>query len=338
MGKASMNHTLRGAASRLATLIAALGLAAGNAAAQTKWDLSTVWPDGNFHTQNAKRFAEEVKAATKGAVEITVKAGGQLGFKGPEHMRAVRDGLVPMADILLSQQVGDAPFLGIEVIPFLMNDDEERKILHKHVRPEIERIMDANKQMVLYIVPWPTQYLHMKAKADNLEGLKGTKVRVPDREVFTMIGNLGLSPVLIPWGEVVPALASGAVAGVTTSASSGVDGKFWEFLKYFYRTNHGASSQAVTVSKAAWAKLSPDNQKIVMDTAKRLEPTFWGVSAKNDGDSAARLQKEGMELVKVSPAMLAEMRSKTKTMIDDFIKKAPAAGPLLEAFFKDVKR
>jgi hypothetical protein len=79
---------------------AVLALASIAARAQTKWDLSTVWPDGNFHTKNAMRFAQEVGKATNGSVEITVKAGGQLGFKGPEHLRAVRDGLVPMADVL----------------------------------------------------------------------------------------------------------------------------------------------------------------------------------------------------------------------------------------------
>ena len=55
------------------------------------YPLATVWPDGNFHTVNAKRFADEVKTSTSGAVEIDVKSGGQLGFKGPEQLRAVRE-------------------------------------------------------------------------------------------------------------------------------------------------------------------------------------------------------------------------------------------------------
>src|SRR5256885_13861361 len=75
----------------IATAFLALGSA--SAMAQTKWDLSTVWPDGNFHTKNAMRFADEVKKATNGGVVITVKAGGQLGFKGPQHLRAGRGGL-----------------------------------------------------------------------------------------------------------------------------------------------------------------------------------------------------------------------------------------------------
>ena len=137
------------------------------------WDLSTVWPDGNFHTVNAKKFAEEVKAATGGAVNITVKSGGQLGFKGPEHLRAVRDGLVPIADVLNIQQIGDEPILGAEGIPFLVGSVDELRIYHKHIRPVFERVVQNNNQKNLYIVPWPTQYLHLKVKADTLAGLAG---------------------------------------------------------------------------------------------------------------------------------------------------------------------
>ena len=67
--------------------------------AATATDLSTVLPEGSFHTENAKRYAAEVLAATSGEVKITVHSGGALGFKGPDHLRAVRDGLVGMADI-----------------------------------------------------------------------------------------------------------------------------------------------------------------------------------------------------------------------------------------------
>src|SRR6476659_10970984 len=77
------------------------------ASAATSLDLATVWPDGNFHTTNAKRFAEEVGKVTGGEIKITVQAGSSLGFKGPEQLRAVRDWLVPLDDILRLQQIGD---------------------------------------------------------------------------------------------------------------------------------------------------------------------------------------------------------------------------------------
>src|ERR1051325_1289288 len=87
------------------------------ASAATSLDLATVWPDGNFHTTNAKRFAEEVGKATNGEIKITVQAGGSLGFKGPGQRRGVGAALVPPADFLNIQQTGGEPMLGTESIP-----------------------------------------------------------------------------------------------------------------------------------------------------------------------------------------------------------------------------
>ena len=100
-----------------------------------------------------------------------------------------------------------------------------------------------------------------------------------------MLSAVGMAPVLIPWGETIPALASGAVSGVSTSAVSGVDGKFWEFLKFIYPTNHVWSSQIVTVNLDAWKKLKPEQQKAIADLGKKLEPEFWAISLKADNDS-----------------------------------------------------
>ena len=78
-----------------------------SAFAATQLNLADVLPDGNFMVQNARKYAEAVEKATAGDIVINLRPGGSLGFKGPEQMRAVRDGLVPMADILSSQQIGD---------------------------------------------------------------------------------------------------------------------------------------------------------------------------------------------------------------------------------------
>ena len=157
-------------------------------------------------------------------------------------------------------------------------------MLQKYARPEFDKIAEKFNQKILYTVPWPTQYLHAKVKADKLDGLKGLKIRVPDRQAGDMVNALGMVAVQIPWGETVPALASGAVVGVTTSSVSGVDGKFWEFLKYFYRTNHVWSSQIVTINNDTWKKISAAHQKAITDLAAKLEPEFWAVANEADAD------------------------------------------------------
>src|SRR3982750_2371946 len=77
--------------------------------AATTLDLATVWPDGNFHTTNAKQFAEEVAKATGGEVKPPGRAGASLGFRGPKRWGAVRGGRVPSPDFLNIQRGGGEP-------------------------------------------------------------------------------------------------------------------------------------------------------------------------------------------------------------------------------------
>ena len=139
----------------------------------------------------------------------------------------MRDGLVPIADYLNTQQVGDAPFMGIEGFPFLAGSREELKILHKHIRPEFEKIAAANNQKILYVVPWPNQYLHLKVKVEAVDGLKGIKIRTADKGAQDIWASVGMAPIVMPWGELLPALSSGAVSAYrrrpcrASTASSG---------------------------------------------------------------------------------------------------------------------
>ncbi len=308
------------------------------AQAPLKLPLSTVWPDANFHTVNCVRFAVEVKKATDGAVDIEVKSGGQLGFKGPEHLRAVRDGLVPLADILTVQQVGDEPVMGIEGIPFLCGTPDELKILFKYIRPAYDKIATKNNQTILYMVPWPNQYLHLKVKAENVDALKGIKIRVADKNSQEMWTTVGMSAVLIPWGETIPALASGAVSGVSTSAVSGVDGKFWEFLKFFHATNHQWSSQIVTINNDTWKKIKPEHQKAILELTKKLEPEFWVSAFQADTDSSRKMIDSGMTRVTVPDTMTADLRKRTAALLADFIKRVPAAEAPIKGYLAEMKR
>ena len=53
------------------------------AQAAMKLPLATVWPDANFHVINCRRFADEVKKATGGTIDIDVKSGGHWASRAP---------------------------------------------------------------------------------------------------------------------------------------------------------------------------------------------------------------------------------------------------------------
>lgn len=301
------------------TAIALALLTGPTARAATNWDLPLAWPAGNFHVKNAETFAGKVAEATDGEVQITVHPGGSLGFKGPEMLKAVRDGLVPIADILLNQQVGEAPFLGIESVPYLASGYDEIKALHEFSRPVYDEIAAEFNQKILYMVPWPGQAVYSTREIVELDDLQGLKIRVVDKNGLDFMNGLGAAPRQMPWGEVVPALASGAIEGVTTSSSSGVDGKFWEFLGFMNRFNWQSASNMVNVNLDAWNALSPEHQAAIEQLAAELEPVFWDISQQEDEEKLQILGDNGVKITEPTPELRGQLLETAQPMWQAFI-------------------
>ena len=307
------------------------------ASAKTVWDMSLAWPDGNFHTANAKVFAAKVKEATGGEVEIVIHPGGELGIKGPEGMIAVRDGIVPMADILMNQQVGEDKYFGIESLPYLAAGYDEAAVLHKYFRPGIDKRAKKYNQKILFVVPWPGQAVFSKHEIKTLADLKGFKLRVVDKNGHNFFTRLGAAPLQLPWGEVVPSLASGVIEGVTTSSSSGVDGKFWEFLGFMNSFNWQSSSNMINVNLDAWAELSPENQAKIEKLGKEMQPVFWQNSKDEDAKKIAILKEHGVKVTAPSPELKKDLVKVGEQMWADFVADAgEEAAATIAAYRKDI--
>lgn len=319
--------------------LALAGLAfAGIASAQVKWDLPVAWPVNNFHTKNAMAFAEAVKERTNGRVLITVHPGGSLGLKGPETLRAVRDGIVPIAEMFLSQQSGDIPFLSIETMPFLVRSPDELRTLYRITMPRMERMLASYNQKLIYIAPWPSQMIFTKNPATKQEDLKGVKIRTTDRNNAEMMEALGMSPVALPISDLMPALASNTVQGVQTSAPTAADLKLWEFVKNALHTNHSWSSNMVTVNLEKFKALPPADQKIIEDVGRELQPKFWQASIDADRDGQKSIAEHGIKIVPLSPEALAQMEKTTRPIWDSFMNRVPASREVITEYLKAVGR
>ncbi|HCO12323.1 MAG TPA: ABC transporter substrate-binding protein, partial [Desulfonauticus sp.] len=78
-----------------------------------KLDCNAIYGPTSFHTQGAMEFARLVEKYSEGSVLITVHPGGSLGFKGPELLKAVKDGQVPLSDILMGVVAGSESVFGV---------------------------------------------------------------------------------------------------------------------------------------------------------------------------------------------------------------------------------
>ena len=330
-----LKQTFLKAAAAFAGAAVVATLAAAPALAQMKWDASVPWGPSEFHTENLVRFAEEVKSVTNGAVEITVHAGGALGIKGPESLRSVADGIVPIAEMAGFQQVGDEPILGFEALPYLIDDYDELEAFVGKIRGLYEEAFEKNNQKMLYTVPWPSQNIFTKTPVATLADLEGRKIRVYDKNSTDLMRALKMSPLLISSPDIVPTLAAGGLDAVMTSGTTAVAQKYWEFLNHTYRTNHLWALNQVTVNLDEWNKLSAENQAAIEDLARKLEPEFWDVSRAEDAVKLKRLADEGMSVEPMDAAVIDAMRAAGRPMWKDFTDRIPGTEPILQEFLKE---
>ena len=316
--------------SLFAALIA--GLAFGTAQAQTKWDMPTPYPDGNFHTKNVKQFADDVKAASGGKLEIVVHSNASL-IKHPEIKRAVQTGQVSIGEILISVLGNENPIFAFDSNPFLAPNYSAAKKLLRVARPYVEKRLDAQGIKVLYAVPWPPQGIYTKKPFNSTADLKGVKFRTYNPATSEFAKLMGAIPTTVQVPEIPQAFLTGLVDAMITSGATGVDTQAWDYLKYYTDTEAFLPFNMVIVNKAALAKLDPALQKQILSIAAKAEEQGWAASAANNENYKKTMASKGIIVQKPNAKLAAELNAIGKTMAQDWMKKT---GPDAQAILNEL--
>lgn len=314
--------------------VAALGLSvlATDANAQ-KWDMPMAYSDSNFHTQNGKTFADAVRIATGGKLDIVVHGGGSL-FKGGEIKRAVQTGQAPIGERLLSAHQNENILFGFDSIPFLATSFEASEKLWKAARPTIEKVLDKQNLVLLYAVPWPPQGLYFKKDINSIADMKGIKFRSYNAATARLAELSGMLPVQIEAAELVQALATGVADSFISSGSTGYDRKVWEHLSNFYSVNAWLPRNYVFVNKDAWNKIDESTRNIVKGLAKLAELAGTTKSQQLSDWYLAQLAANGMKVQPPGDKLRGELEAIGATMTKEWLEKAGADGKAIVDAFK----
>jgi TRAP-type C4-dicarboxylate transport system substrate-binding protein len=323
------------AAAALVCAIAALGLTAPKAQAE-KWDMPMAYADSNFHTQNGKAFAEAVKTATGGKLEIVVHGGGSL-FKGNEIKRAVQTGQAPIGERLLSAHQNENVIFGVDSVPFLATSYEASNKLWKAARPTVEKVLLEQNLVLLYAVPWPPQGLYFKKEVNSIGDTQGIKFRSYNSATARMAELMGMQPVQIEAAELSQALATGVAEAFISSGSTGYDRKVWEHLTHFYEVNAWLPRNYVFANKDAWDSLDDDTRNIVKGLAMLAELAGTTKSQQLTDWYLAQLAANGMTVQPAGDALRADLEKIGATMADEWLGLAGENGKGIIDSFKTMK-
>ena len=322
---------------KIYTTLAAAVLVAGfatAAAAQTKWDMPTPYGDGTFHTKNVRTFTEDVSKATGGKFAITVHSAGSL-VKHPDIKNALKRGVAPIGEILISLHANESPIYSIDSVPFLASGYDQARKLYAAQKPALEKKLGEEGLVLLYSVPWPSQGIYAKKEIKSLDDLKGLRFRTYNPATQRIAALTGAIPTQVEVPDIPTAFATNRVESMITSPTTGVDSKVWDFLTHFHHTQAWLPRNVVVVAKAAFDKLADGEKKALTDAAKTAEERGWKMSEAETDTAIKTLASNKIVIVQPSDTLKKGFAEIGAKMTEEWQQAAGADGKaILDAYKK----
>jgi TRAP-type C4-dicarboxylate transport system substrate-binding protein len=292
------------------------------------------YPPTNYHPENLVWFAEEVKKATGGRLDITVHAGASL-FKAPEIKRAVSTGQAQMGEILISIHENEDPVFGLDTDPLLASSYEESFKLWQAQKPAIAKKLDSQNILVLYSVAWGPQGIYAKKDINSVEDMKGLKMRAYNVGTTRIAELIGAQPVTVQAAELPQALATSTVNSFMTSGSTGYDSKVWETMSHWYDVQGWIPKNIVMINKAAFNGLPKDQQDAILKVSAEAETRGWKIAEEKAAWYVQELKAKGMKVLPPNDTLKAGLKKIGDQLTADWQKRAsPEANAVLEAYRK----
>jgi TRAP-type transport system periplasmic protein len=280
----------------------ALGLSLAAPAFAESWDMPTPYGDSTFHTVNIHQFADEVAAATNGALTITVHSAGSL-FPGGEIKNAVRSRQVPIGEFFLSSLSNEDLAYGVDSQPFLATSYDEAAKLWAAQKPVITELLAAQDLMPLFSVRSYNASL----------------------EEFATLAKA--APVQVEAADIAQAFATGQVQAMITSPSTGANSSAWDYVSHYTAIDAWLPKNIVVVNKRVFDALSPEVQKAVLDASAAAEARGIEMSKAETAEKVKVMQDKGMTIVQPSPGLITGLKAIGDTMLANW--KANASAPAL---------
>ncbi|AKS46338.1 TRAP-type C4-dicarboxylate transport system, substrate-binding protein [Octadecabacter temperatus] len=295
-------------------ILGAAALVCATAVHAQSWDMSTPYGDSTFHTQNIAQFANDVRAATDGALDITLHSAGSL-FPHAEIKGAVRNRSVPLGEFFLSRLSNEDLAFGVDSQPFVATSYEDAARLWAAQKPVISELLAEQGLLPLFSVPWPAQGLYTNGEVATVDDLNGLRFRAYNAALEEFATLAGAAPVQIEASNIPQAFATGQVEAMITSPSTGVNSTAWDFVTHYTPINAWVPKNIVVVNQRMFDGLDADTQAAVLAAAEAAETRGWEMSATEAESMTAALAENGITVYEPSSALIEGLQGIGETML-----------------------
>ena len=313
-----------------ATAGALLLLGAASVSAQTTLTMSSWVPPTHPLTRDVLGgWAAAVEKATQGRVKFQMLP--KHPSAAPGTFDAVRDGLVDVSYVTASYTPARHPLPLVAELPGNGVTAEINSVAFSRVHWKYLQAANEYKGVKLLGVftHGPGQMFTVKKPVNSAADLAGMKIRSGGGISEASAKALGASPLVKPAPESYELLSSGVADGTFFPSESIKSFNLDKVVKYatLFPGGFYSSSFGFFMNEDKWKALSKADQDAIMSVSgealARLAGKAWDAA---DKIGIEALKAAGATVVDASPAFVAEVRSRTEPLVQEWIKSANAKG------------
>ena len=277
-----------------------------------------IHPDGYPTVEAVKYMGQLVSERTNGRIKIEVMNNAVLGTE-KDTIEQTRFGVIDM------NRVNAAPFNNLVAettvlgLPFLFRSTEHmHKTVDGPIGDEVLAAFEPHGLIGLTFYDSGARSFYTTEKPiEKLADLKGMKIRVQQSDLWiAMMEAFGANPTPMPMGEVYSSLETGVVDGAENNWPSYESARHYEVAKNYTLTEHSLTPEILVISKMAWDKLSPEDQKIIKQAARESTPKMRELWAAREKASEEKVRAAGNKITTVDKA---EFSAAMKPVYDKFV-------------------
>lgn len=313
------------------TLSMALALQLGPARAQDKsqdktyemkistptiHDIPDTWAD---------RFGAAVEKDSGGRIKVHVYPASQLGSI-PRQIEGTQFGSIQMEVVPPEFMVGLDQRFQVMAAPGLVNSQVHGQRVAAD--PAVLKLMlgfGANKGLHgvgMFMAEQSAIVSRMPLR--HLADFEGKKIRIfASQFQSAAFERLGVTPVAMSLGDVMPAIQQGAIDGADTGIGPVANFHMADAAKYVTETGQPAIFIIAEVNKSWFDSLPKDLQQIIEKDAKAQSLAINTFAAQSVKDSEASYSAAGGELIKLPPDEQAKMMKIISSVAPDVAKNDP---------------
>lgn len=309
-----------------------------SAIAAQNWDLGCEYNATSYPVQLAQKYADRLRELTGDEINITIHPGASLGYKSADQFYAVADGALAMGFTLLTGLGGIDPLFEISSLPFMAMNLKEAEILTSTSRSHMASVFEKNNQVQLFAETDPGSGIWAKKPIQTKADLTGLRIRTFDANSTRTMTAAGAVPFQLPWADVVPQLAAGAIDAVLTSAEGGALISLWEYTPYFNELNYSMPLHSAHVNADLLAEATEEQQAQVQSASDELQAYVWENQPARITAANERVAGEGTTVVsEFSSELTDHLRAAGEQTLQGWLERAGPAGAALVEDYRQAR-